>query len=64
MTSNCKELTCKCQGKKLTLVSIVVRGYKFSAFIYKTPGPITQKALHEMFPVLYTLPRGATYSIG
>lgn len=50
--------------KKLTLVSIYVKGVKYSAFIEMTGNKLTSKALHDMFPVLNTLERGETWSYG
>lgn len=51
--------------KKMVLVSITVRGVKYSAFLYtSTPNFVSQEQLHAMFPAMQTLMRGETWSFG
>lgn len=49
---------------KLTLVSIIVRGVKYSAFINMKGNKLTYQALCDMFPVMNTLQMGETWSHG
>lgn len=50
--------------KKLTLVSIIIHGVRYSAFIEMEGNKLTWQALIDMFPELAKLPIGATYSVG
>lgn len=49
---------------KLHLVSIVLHGRLYSAFIYMKGTKIAMKTYLQVFPVLAGLPRGSTFTIG
>ncbi len=50
--------------RKLTLISVIVRGVRYSAFIEMTGNKVAWETLVVLFPVLKTLPQGATWSYG
>lgn len=52
-------------NKKLTLVNVIVRNVRYSAFIYLEDGrTVSYQALRDMFPAMKTLRRGDTWSYG
>lgn len=61
-TINNTQNTCH---KKLTLVSVIIRQVKYSAFIYLEDGKtVTYEVLRDMFPAFNLLQRGETWSHG
>lgn len=47
---------------KLTLVSIMIHGRRYSAFAMLNGADVCESMLRDMFPVFRNLPRGTTYS--
>lgn len=50
--------------KKLILVSIVIRGKQYSAFVWMIGNTLTLETLHDIFPVMNSLYIGETFSFG